>query len=192
MPVLIQVDGDQRASSHPSQHSHLWFHQICNRTPHGGSLIHPLKHQGQNPFLQSKCVLKISSLTAALEKFACIYMFIKHGKMSSSNLSWSDPIILTEKNACVWRLTFPLQNWKLKRRPAERRLLFLGVAEQYERLHHFAQTSTRTGLFSLKERLGQHLMHYKSPRGVEKKLFFVFMLPLWVTFIFNGFCTTWY
>lgn len=103
MPVLIQVDGDQRASSHPSPHSHLWFHQICNRTPHGGSLIHPLKHQGQNPFLQSKCVLKISSLTAALEKFACIYMFIKHGKMSSSNLSWSDPIILTEKICCVMR-----------------------------------------------------------------------------------------
>lgn len=75
MPVLIQVDGDQRTSSYPTPHSHLWFHQICNRTPYKGFLIHPLNHQGQNPLLQSKCVLKILSLTAALEKI-CMYLHV--------------------------------------------------------------------------------------------------------------------
>lgn len=54
--------------------------------------------EGQNPFLQSKCVLKISSSTKALEKSAHVYMFIKRGGMSSSNLSGS--IVLTEKMQC--------------------------------------------------------------------------------------------
>lgn len=66
-----------------------------------------------------------------------------------------------------------------KSRRAEK-WLFSGVAKPYECLHHSAQTSTRTGLFSLKYHLGQHCIHYKSQRGEEKtfKLFFVFMLPL--------------
>lgn len=60
-------------------------------------------------------------------------MFIKRGGMSSSNLSGS--IVLTEKMQCDV-LFSSLKLKKKKEKQTERWLLYSGVAELYEWLHH--------------------------------------------------------
>lgn len=81
MPALIQVQEDQRTWSRPRPPSHLQFHHTCS----GGSSVHPPNHGVPNPFPRNKSFLKACRWAGALQKGACIRVFMKDGIMSPSN-----------------------------------------------------------------------------------------------------------